>query len=168
MQDEQCAEIIEVGEGPSVCSPSEQSGEGRAEAVQEVLGYGMKIRVQKPYEDALIATKHALEKEGFGVIFETNVREMFQEKLGVQFPHYTLLGVCKADIAHQALTIDPDLGVLLPCTVAVYELAGGVVVESIDPIAQLSLAGGTEFHSLAAGVKQKLRAVIDHVASAVA
>ncbi len=62
-----------------------------------------------------------------------DVSQTMREKLGVEMPRYVILGMCNPTLAHQALEIEPDVGVLLPCNVAVYEHGDGVTVAAQDP-----------------------------------
>lgn len=164
---EECKEIFEVAEGPSVCAPVEQEREHPSVAVQQEATYGIKIWIQKPYDEVLESTRKALAHEGFGVVTEIAVHKLFQEKLGMAFPRYQILGVCNPEWAHQALDLDRDIGLLLPCNVIVYEQSDGTVVEAVDPIAMMALAGGEDLQRLARTVKRSLQTVINHVASGV-
>jgi len=48
-------------------------------------------------------------------------KEIFA-KNGVDYPHqYKLLEVCNPQAAKQALDSDPNIGLLIPCTITVYE-----------------------------------------------
>ena len=165
MSDE-CREIIEVAEGPSVCAPSEQEHHHQVAAQQEAA-YGIKVWIEKPYDQVLQSTKRALAHEGFGVVTEIDVRKLFQEKLAIAYPSYCILGVCNPEWAKKALDLDRDIGLLLPCNVIVYEQSNGTIVEAIDPIAMMALAGGRELQDLARTVKHSLQTVINHVASGV-
>jgi uncharacterized protein (DUF302 family) len=60
------------------------------------------------------------------------------------------------------LEYDEAMGLLLPCNVVLSESDGGTVVNAVDPVAMLGLAGDDpEMASLANVVKVSLRRVID-------
>lgn len=160
--------ITEVAEGPSVPVRSKADLERHAAAVQEKSAYGIKISVDRPYDRILGSVRDALKEEGFGVITEIDLQQTFKEKLGIEFQQYVILGACNPWYAHQAIELDIDVGLLLPCNVVVYERAGGTVVEAIDPIAQLALADSSELRELAIAIKQKLQNVINRVAAGLA
>ncbi len=93
-------------------------------------------------ETAIERVIHALKAEGFGVITRIDAHTTFMEKLGIVFPPYTILGACNPELAHRALTIRPQSGLLLPCNITV-ESAGPnrVTVRILDPAAMLTLGG---------------------------
>ena len=110
------------------------------------------------YDAAVTATRAALATEGFGIITEADVRATFQAKLGVDFRPYVILGACNPNLAKQALELEPDLGLLLPCNVIVYAGAtpGESVVAMMDPVAALGLTGNAALTPAAREVKTRL------------
>ncbi len=99
----------------------------------------------------------ALAKEGFGILTEIDVTATLKKKLGVEFPPYTILGACNPPLAHQALSAEPDLGVLLPCSVVVRSLGDGTCsVAALDPIRQFSLVQNPAVEPVAREVRAKL------------
>jgi uncharacterized protein (DUF302 family) len=46
------------------------------------------------YEQALIRVQEELQKEGFGIITEIDVRETLKKKVDVDFRKYRILGAC--------------------------------------------------------------------------
>ncbi|HUV04939.1 MAG TPA: DUF302 domain-containing protein [Armatimonadota bacterium] len=163
---EESGEIVEIGEGPSVRAPSEEKpAEHHAAAVLRECAYGVKVWLEKPYGDALDATKRALAKEGFDLIAEVDLRQLLRERLGLESPHYTILGVFNPESAREALELDRDIGLLLPFNLVVYEETGGTIVEAIDPIAHLAIADSADLRDIARSVRQKLQDVIDHIAA---
>ncbi|MCC6348733.1 MAG: DUF302 domain-containing protein [Candidatus Eisenbacteria bacterium] len=93
------------------------------------------------YEDARRRIEAALKAEGFGVLTEIDVRATLRAKLNVDFPNYVILGACNPTLAHQALSTDPGVGLLLPCNVVVrQDDEGSAVVSILDPEAMLKVA----------------------------
>lgn len=118
-----------------------------------------------PYVEAVERTKAALKEQGFGVLTEIDVRQTLKEKRGVDFRPYVILGACNPPFAEQALTLELDLGLLLPCNVVVYEDVGGSVVEAMDPEPVLGLVGNPALAPIAGEVKRRLQAAIEQVAA---
>ena len=104
--------------------------------------YAIRTRVSLPHAQALARTKAALQAEGFGVLSEIDMKEKFKEKLGVDFKHYTILGACNPPLAHKAVQAEPEIGLLLPCNVIVYDSGdGGSIVSAIDPDSMSAVIG---------------------------
>jgi uncharacterized protein (DUF302 family) len=102
--------------------------------------------------------------EGFGVLTEIDVRAKLKKKIDVEFPPYVILGACNPALAHQALSTEPDIGLLLPCNVVVRaEEGGGSVVSIMDPEAALGLAQRAEIEPLAAEVRSRLQRVLQAI-----
>jgi len=92
------------------------------------------------FEAALEKVTVALKAEGFGILTQIDLKDTLKKKLDVDFRRYTILGACNPQLAHQALTVDPQIGLLLPCNVVVQEAPqGGVSVSIADPRAMFTL-----------------------------
>jgi uncharacterized protein (DUF302 family) len=125
--------------------------------------YGIRTTVSVPFEDAVEKAKSALQKQGFGVLTELDMKQKLGEKLGVDIRRYLILGACNPPLAYKALQAEPEIGLLLPCNVIVYEAAdGSVVVSAADPQSMLGIVGD---HGVVAEVardaRQRLVAAID-------
>lgn len=128
--------------------------------------YGFGLKVQLPYTEAVERVKAALKEQGFGVLTEIDVKKTLKEKRGVDFRPYMILGACNPPLAHQALTLEPDLGLLLPCNVIVYEAGdGGSIVEALDPEAALGIVGNPALQPIAREAKQRLEKALASLAS---
>ena len=125
--------------------------------------YGISITVELPYDLAVERTKEALASEGFGVLSEIDVAATMKKKLGVDLRPYVILGACNPSLALQALTVEQDIGLLLPCNVIVYaaEAPGRSVVSAIDPVEALQLTGNAKVGPLADEVRAKLIRVLE-------
>ena len=106
------------------------------------MGYGIRRTVPFSYDEAVQKTREALQREGFGVLTEIDMREKLREKLNVDFPRYVILGACNPPLAHKALQAEPEIGLLLPCNVIVYETAEKrTVVSAMNPDAMVAVVG---------------------------
>ena len=125
------------------------------------VSYGMAVATKLPFEVAERKVRELLKHEGFGVLTEIDVRETLKEKLQVEFRRYKILGACNPQLAHQALTIEPGVGLLLPCNVVVEERNGGSRVLFLDPVAAMAIVGNPELEQVAADAAARLRRVAD-------
>jgi len=118
-----------------------------------------------PFATAVEHVRHELGSEGFGVLCEIDVQATLRAKLGVETEPYLILGACNPPLAYRALQAEPELGVLLPCNVVVYERAGETTIAAIDPERMLSIVGNDELVSVADEVKSRLESVVERAAS---
>jgi uncharacterized protein (DUF302 family) len=123
--------------------------------------YGYGRHLEAPHAAVLERTRQALQNEGFGILFEIDLRSTLRDKLGVEFRAYTILGACNPQVAHHGLLEETDLGLLLPCNVVVYEDAGGAAVRAIDATQMLAVTGNRKLETPAREVDERLRKVID-------
>ena len=86
------------------------------------------------------------------------MKATLKEKLGVDFRRYQILGACNPKLAHEALTYEVGLGVMLPCNVAVWEDdAGKVTVAAVDPL-QTIASQDPKLEPIATQVRERLSA----------
>ncbi|HEY9856296.1 MAG TPA: DUF302 domain-containing protein [Stenomitos sp.] len=127
--------------------------------------YGLGGKVNLRYEEAVEKTKEALKGEGFGVLCEIDVKAIMKAKLDVDRTPYVILGACNPKLAHQGLSAEPDLGLLLPCNVVVYQDdQGSVWVKAIEPGKMLSIVENPALDPVAQQVREKLEKVLASVA----
>jgi uncharacterized protein (DUF302 family) len=123
--------------------------------------YGFGKAVSMGFERAIDVVTEALKTEGFGVLTDIDVQATLKEKLGEDMPPYRILGACNPPLAHQALMVEPSVGLLLPCNVVVRQEDNGTVyVEFMDPNAVLNLVGNPAVQTLAKQVREKLDRVV--------
>ena len=96
---------------------------------------------------------------------DADVQATLKEKLGIEGEPYVILGACNPPLAHQALEAEPDLGVLLPRNVAVYERGGVTHVSAVDAERMLSIVENDGLAPVAADVRTRLAAVVERVVS---
>ena len=112
------------------------------------------------FPDAVARVRLALGAEGFGVLTEIDVRATMKAKLGIEVEPYVILGACHPPSAHRALTLAPEVGVLLPCNVTVSVERGTTVVRAMHPEAVLGVIGKPELADVGVHVGAALRRVV--------
>ena len=122
--------------------------------------YTLSETTTAPFDQAIARVREELKSEGFGVLCQIDVQATLKEKLGVEGEPYTILGACNPPLAHQALTAEPDLGVLLPCNVIVYKRDSETHISAIDPERMLSIVGNEQLAPIAADVRRRLCEVV--------
>ncbi|HET7549855.1 MAG TPA: DUF302 domain-containing protein [Gemmatimonadaceae bacterium] len=133
--------------------------------VEQSTRYGMRTTMELPFELALDRTRKALAREGFGILSEIDMATALKRKLDVTFRPYVILGACNPQLAHRALTLEHELGLLLPCNVVVYadDEQGSSVVAALDPVEALGLSESEELRPLAEEIRTRLERVLKEV-----
>jgi uncharacterized protein (DUF302 family) len=126
----------------------------------QAVEYGVGRLLDEPYDQLVPRVLAALKAEGFGVITEIDVQKTMKEKLGVDGPKHVILGACNPPLAHKALGLEPDIGLLLPCNVVVYETGDGTRVAAINAKVMLDMVGNDQLGDVAAEVQARLERVL--------
>lgn len=122
--------------------------------------YGFAVEVPLEMEEAERRTRELLKAEGFGVLTEIDMRQTLKEKLGIDFRPYRILGACNPQLALRALSVEPGIGLLLPCNVVVEPgRQGHTLVRFMEPIAALGLVANDKVAAVAREASQKLHRV---------
>ena len=126
--------------------------------------YGLRTTINVPYEEAIEKTTNALKEEGFGVLTEIDVKATLKKKLDVDFRRYVILGACNPPLAHQALTNELEIGLLLPCNVIVYETdEGQSTISVVNPMAMMSVSDNEALQNVANQAQARLSRVIESI-----
>ena len=128
--------------------------------------YGIQTEFDGSMEEAEEAVTAALKEVGFGVLTRIDVAATLKMKLDLDRAPYVILGACNPKIAAQALEMEPDLGLLLPCNVVVRQnSAGKTEIAAVHPIKMLGVVGRGDMLVLAEQVMGLMKQVIAAVAS---
>ncbi|MDP1914339.1 DUF302 domain-containing protein [Brevundimonas sp.] len=119
--------------------------------------------IEGDFEAVVERTRAALQKHGFGVLTEIDVQATLKAKIGENFRPYRILGACNPVMAHEALNMEPHVGVMLPCNVVVQQTDCGVEVFAVDPAASMSAIDNTELLGHARTVGEHLRSAVDEI-----
>ncbi|HHV73781.1 MAG TPA: DUF302 domain-containing protein [Thermoanaerobacterium sp.] len=113
------------------------------------------------FAEAIKKVKEALKGVGFGILVEIDMKDTIKKKIGKDMMNYVILGACNPTYAYEVLNIDPEVGLLLPCNVVVYEKSdGSVFVSAIDPLKALP-SNDEKLSKIAEEVADKLKKAVD-------
>ena len=126
--------------------------------------YTLTATTELPFEQAVTRVREELAREGFGILCEIDVQATLEQKLGIQREPYLILGACNPPLAHRALEAEPELGVLLPCNVVVYEQQGHTRIAAVNAERMLSIVDNDELTTTASEVRRRLATVVERVA----
>jgi uncharacterized protein (DUF302 family) len=128
--------------------------------------FGFGTVVTTSFDDTIDNVTAALKTEGFGVLTDIDVAATMKAKLDKDMPAYRILGACNPGLAHQAISAEPEIGLLLPCNVVVRALENdNTRVSFMDPEAVLQLVDQPGVDVLAADVKARLLRVMAAVST---
>ena len=125
--------------------------------------YGHTKKTDLDFQEAREKVEEELQKEGFGILTEINVKAVLKKKLDVNYDDYVILGACNPPFSHKALEEEKEIGLLLPCNVIVYRKEDATYVSAILPRLAMSLVDNPKLESIAAEVQQKLKHAIDSI-----
>jgi uncharacterized protein (DUF302 family) len=120
------------------------------------------------FDQAVERTREALAQNGFGVLTEIDMKATLKAKLGQDMENYLILGACNPPLAHRAVSVDRQIGLLLPCNVVVRTDPNNqntVIVEAMNPRLLVQVTGEAGLESVADEVAAKLQAAIDSLAT---
>lgn len=121
------------------------------------MGYTLNRLITGESLDAVDARiRTALASHGFGVLTEIDVAATMKKKLDVDMPGYRILGAYNPKMAFAAIGMEPRVGAMLPCNVILREVAGGIEVSAIDPVASMQAIDNPALHAVAGQVRDLL------------
>jgi len=128
------------------------------------MDYGIRTKVDLPFDKAIEKVKEELSKEGFGILTQIDVKDTLKKKINVDFKNYTILGACNPNFAHKALLEEEELGLLLPCNVIVYENKNNeIIVSAINPKVGMGFIENKKLEEISIDVNKKLNKVISNL-----
>ena len=92
------------------------------------------------------------------------MKATLKAKLGEDMENYMILGACNPPLAHRAVNVDRQIGLLLPCNVVVRadpDDEGTQIVDAMNPQLLVDVTGEPELRPVADQVTTKLQAAID-------
>jgi uncharacterized protein (DUF302 family) len=126
----------------------------------------LKTHVSAPFDDVVARTRAALAEQGFGVLTEIDVQATMKAKLDEDMDPFLILGACNPPLAHRAITAQATIGVLLPCNVVVRQDGPEVLVEAVDPVGMMSIAGDDALNAVAGEAAERLGKALDSLTHA--
>ena len=103
----------------------------------------------------------ALKEKGFGMITEIDMQQKLNEKLGVEFQKYKILGMCNPGFAYKALQAEEKIGAMLPCNVLVIDKGNGKTeISAVNPLASMMSVQNPALNELAKEVTSILQEII--------
>ncbi|TAL69833.1 MAG: DUF302 domain-containing protein [Bacteroidetes bacterium] len=128
------------------------------------MSYYFNKTLNTTFDNTIERVTAELQKEGFGILTEIDVKATMKKKLDVDFRNYKILGACNPPFAYRALMAEDKVGTMLPCNVIVQELSENKIeVAAIDPIASMMAIQNPALGELALEVRALLQKVIENL-----
>ena len=121
------------------------------------------VKTLRNLDDVIIDLTKKLKEINFGVLETLDFKKILTEK-GLEFSdNYKLLEVCNPQLAKQVLEANPDFGLLLPCTIAVYQKDNEKFISLARPTLLLSMASDQNLKFSGENIENNLIRIIDNV-----
>ncbi|MEO6570199.1 MAG: DUF302 domain-containing protein [Ilumatobacteraceae bacterium] len=125
------------------------------------MEYALSIDLDLPHGEAVVKVKEAFAAQGFGILTEIDVQATLKAKTGADIEPYLILGACNPQLAQQALEIERQIGLLLPCNVVVRAGDGCTIVEALDANVIAEIPDRDELVPVAEEAGRLIRAALD-------
>ncbi|MBQ9057030.1 DUF302 domain-containing protein [Rhodococcus sp. D-46] len=116
------------------------------------------------FDDAVERTRKALADQGFGILTEIDMKATLKAKLDEDIEDYLILGACNPPLAHRAVDVMRQIGLLLPCNVVVRAdrtATNSVIVDAMNPALMAEVTGEPALQAVADQASTRLQAALD-------
>jgi uncharacterized protein (DUF302 family) len=126
------------------------------------MSFTYTVKTKKSIDNAISNLTENLKEIGFGVLETLDFKKILSEK-GLEFAdNYRLMEVCNPHLAKQVLEANPDLGLLLPCTIAVYQKDNENFISLARPTSLLSMVSDQNLKFSGEDIENGLIKVIEN------
>ena len=126
------------------------------------MSFTYTVKTKKSIDNAISNLTENLKEIGFGVLETLDFKKILSEK-GLEFADdYRLMEVCNPHLAKQVLEANPDLGLLLPCTIAVYQKDNENFISLARPTSLLSMVSDQNLKFSGEDIENGLIKVIEN------
>lgn len=121
------------------------------------------VKTNKNIDNTITDLIKGLKEINFGVLETLDFKKILSEK-GLEFAdNYKLLEVCNPHLAKQVLEANPDLGLLLPCTIAVYQKNNENFISLARPTSLFSMISDKNLKFSGEEIENNLIRIIEKV-----
>ena len=91
------------------------------------MKYSYIVNLNSKFKDVEEKVREVLMDVGFGILTEINIKDAFKSKLNINYKRYKILGACNPKLAHEALSFEPFVGILMPCNILIIDNEDGSI-----------------------------------------
>lgn len=128
-----------------------------------MINYGFYKELDCSFPEAAEHILPLITKHNFSIVTQIDLKEKFGDKLGLEYPQYTILGLCNPKLAHAAVSSEANIGLFFPCNMIVYETADKVAVAVMKPSEMVSRVDNKELAETLAQVEIDLKTLFDEI-----
>ena len=126
----------------------------------ETSNYGFSKVVALSFEEAIDKTKSCCQAEGFGNLTTIDRKAKMKEKINVDMENYVILGMCNPKLANEAVQVEYEIGLLLPCNFIVYQKGDTVHVAAQRPSVMSQVATNEALNTLVNTAEEKILKIL--------
>ena len=126
------------------------------------MDYGHKKVINGNIKQVEEKLRDALMQNSFGIITEINIKEKLQEKLGVDFRNYKIIGSCHPPSAFESLELDLNVGMLLPCNFVIWDnMDGSTTIATLKASSLLEVLQNKQLNDVGQKVDELITSVMN-------
>jgi uncharacterized protein (DUF302 family) len=126
--------------------------------------YGFGTEVTISFHAAIEKMEYLLQQHGFEMFTSLSLKNIVGDSDVSIYGEYVILGACNAEFAKELFSADPDIGMLMPCNIIIYELDSQTTRVMIkDPLRIMDLIDSPAAIAAAVKVKEHMEEIIDEL-----
>ena len=90
-------------------------------------------KIELNFLEALDEVRFIFSENWFWVVSNVNISEKINKNIDENFKNYTVLWVCKPELAYKYLSYNLELWIFMPCSIAIYEKSDWVYISAWLP-----------------------------------
>lgn len=128
-----------------------------------MINYGFYKELQCSFDKAAEIILKKLKEHNFTIVTQIDLKDKFATKLNIDYPQYTILGLCNPSFALQAVEIEKNAGLFFPCNMVVFEQDDSVGVSIIKPSVAMEMVDNPHFKDILHVVEKELKELFDDI-----
>lgn len=128
------------------------------------MNYSYTKKLEMSFDEALDEVRIWFAEKWFWIVSNINVSEKIQNKVDSDFKEYTVLWFCNPKLAYKFLSYNKDLGVFLPCSIAIYEQEDWIYVSAWLPDGMFpTVINDKDLNQLSKEITDTIKEIIDSI-----
>ncbi len=125
------------------------------------MSYTISRHLDCDFDTAVERLTDSLKNEGFGILTQIDLKQLFKDKLGKDFKKYLVIGACNPNFAYDAIVKEDDLGLILPCKLAVqYVSENETRIAAIESKVLFDFINNSELNCIRDDIRMKINLAV--------